>query len=51
MNLSPDPLWTAGSQHARDPGSSCEEGIEDSRASWVVVAWPEKKEKSSKLQA
>jgi len=28
-----------------DPGSSCEEGIEDSRASWVVVAWPGKNKK------
>ena len=36
-----------------DLGSSCEEGIEDSRAFWVVVAWPKKlkKEKSCKPQA
>ena len=27
---------------SRDLGSSCEEGIEDCTASWVVVAWPEK---------
>jgi len=35
-----------------DPGSSCEEGIEDCTAFWVVVTWPEKKiKKSCKPQA
>jgi len=56
--LSPDPLARRYckiiSHHSRagDLGSSCEEGIEDCAASWVVVAWPEKKiKKSRKPQA